>query len=151
MNKFIVAIAAALALLVFGSSATANSGSPFAASERSVFSDRAIAERIKPSGTVCVEGDNCGVATVADAGNKEPRSGEAVFNSSCTACHSTGAAGAPRMGNAGEWASHIAKGIDTLYKHSIEGFNAMPPKGLCMDCSDEELHAAVDYMVSKSK
>ena len=77
------------------------------------------------------------------------RSGEEIYNSKCTACHATGAAGAPKTGVADDWADRIAKGVDTLYTSAISGLNGMPPKGLCMDCSDEEMKAAVDYMLAQ--
>ncbi|MED5390052.1 MAG: cytochrome c5 family protein [Pseudomonadota bacterium] len=126
--------------------------SPYPLGERSVFSERAIAERIQPVGSVCVEGEDCGTAAAAgEEVASGPRSGEQVYNSACAACHATGAAGAPKTGDAGAWASRIAQGNATLVKHAIEGINAMPPKGMCMDCSDDEIKAAVEYMVNKSK
>lgn len=77
--------------------------------------------------------------------------GKAVFDKACMACHATGAAGAPVVGNAEQWASHIEKGTDTLYDHAINGFNAMPAKGGRTDLSDDEVKATVDYMVSESQ
>lgn len=112
---------------------------------------KAIEERIAPVGSVCLEGDSSCGGAVAAAASSGPRSGEDVYNATCMACHGTGAAGAPKTGVAGDWAPRIAQGMDTLHKHSIEGFNAMPPKGLCMDCSDEEVMAAADFMVEQSQ
>ena len=113
----------------------------------------AILERIKPDGSVCVEGDdNCGGAVAAAApASSGPKSGDEVYNSSCNACHSTGAAGAPKVGDAAAWTTRLDKGIDTVYANAINGLNGMPAKGLCMSCSDEELKAAVDYMIENSK
>lgn len=127
--------------------------SPYPLGERSVLSDRAVEQRIKPVGSVCVQGEECGSAVAAggDAGSSEPRGGEEVYNGHCAACHGTGAAGAPIFGDAASWQPHIAKGIETLDKHAIEGFNAMPPRGMCMNCSDEEIKNAVQYMVDNSK
>ena len=82
---------------------------------------------------------------------RESRSGEDVFNKSCTACHSTGAAGAPKVGVAADWTVRVDQGMDTLYANAINGVRGMPPKGLCMDCSDDELKASVDYMLEQSK
>ncbi|MCL4132937.1 UNVERIFIED_CONTAM: hypothetical protein GTU68_017445 [Idotea baltica] len=79
-----------------------------------------------------------------------PRSGEDIFNKSCTACHSSGAAGAPKL-VAADWESRLAQGVDTLYANAIGGVRGMPAKGLCMDCSDDEMKAAVDYMLEQSK
>lgn len=77
--------------------------------------------------------------------------GQAVFDKACMACHATGAAGAPVVGNAEQWASHIEKGKDTLYDHAINGFNAMPAKGGQAGLSDDEVKASVDYMVAESQ
>ena len=112
----------------------------------------AIAERITPVGQVCVEGDeSCAGAVAAVSASAEPRSGQEIFGASCTACHTTGAAGAPKLGDKAAWAPRIAQGKATLYKHAQNGFNGMPPKGLCMDCSEDEIKATVDYILSKSK
>jgi len=115
----------------------------------------AVAERIKPVGEVCVQGEDCGAAAAAAgaavAGSAEPRSGESVYNSACTACHGTGAGGAPVVGDGAAWADRIAQGNDTLYDHAINGLNGMPAMGLCMDCSNDEIKLAVDYMVVGSQ
>jgi cytochrome c5 len=111
---------------------------------------KAIEERIAPVGAVCLEGDSsCGGAVAAAASG--PRSAEDIYNTTCMACHSTGAGGAPKIGEPGDWKARIAQGMDTLHKHAIEGLNAMPPKGLCMDCSDDEVIAVVDFIIDKSK
>jgi cytochrome c5 len=78
-----------------------------------------------------------------------PRSGEEVYSKTCVACHSTGAAGAPILGDVAAWSPRIAKGIDVLYTSVLSGFNGCPAKGLCMDCSEKEIKAVVDYMVMK--
>lgn len=85
------------------------------------------------------------------AGGADLAKGEQIVQSRCFACHGTGAAGAPKVGDKAAWADRIAQGMDTLVKHAIEGIRAMPPKGTCMDCSDEDLKAAVAYMVAESK
>lgn len=109
-----------------------------------------IEARIKPAGSVCLEGDSaCGGAVAAAGG--EPRSGEVVYKASCVACHDTGAAGAPKFGDKGAWKPRIAQGLDTLHTHAISGIRGMPPKGTCMSCSDDEVKAAVDFIVAKSK
>ncbi|NYS60127.1 c-type cytochrome [Vreelandella salicampi] len=72
---------------------------------------------------------------------------EATYNQACMACHMTGAAGAPIRGNAEHWEPRVEKGMDTLYDHAINGFQAMPPKGGQMGLSDDEVKEAVDYML----
>src|SRR5690606_24251739 len=81
----------------------------------------------------------------ADAGK-----GKQVYDSSCMACHSTGAAGAPKLGDTAAWEPRIAQGMETLVQHSITGIRAMPPRGTCAACSDGDLEAAVEYMVGES-
>lgn len=111
-----------------------------------------INARLQPAGSVCIEGSDCAAATAAvSTASAGPRSGEQVYNGACTACHSTGAAGAPKLGDAAAWAARVSKGVDTLHANAINGFNAMPAKGLCMDCSDDEVIAAVDYIIDHSK
>jgi len=80
--------------------------------------------------------------------------GEAVYNKTCKMCHDRGMAGAPKTGDAAAWKDRIAQGMDTLYTHSIKGFKGkgmMPPRGGNSKLTDDEVKAAVDYMVEKSK
>jgi len=112
----------------------------------------AIEERIKPVGDVCLHGDtSCGGAVAAASAG--PRSGEDVYNAACMACHTTGAGGAPVLGDVAAWADRIAKGNDVLYDSGVNGVpgTGMIAKGGCMTCSDEEIHAAVDFMVVGSQ
>ena len=80
-------------------------------------------------------------------------SGEQVFKKHCFACHMTGAANAPKIGDAEAWAPRIAKGMDALVLAAINGIpnTAMPAKGTCTSCSEEELQAAIDFMVQQSR
>lgn len=123
--------------------------------------DEVVIENIKPVGQVNVTGESAtadtaaapaaaGMASAAPVA-AEPKSGEQVYNGNCVACHATGAAGAPKFGDAAAWAPRIAKGMDGLLASATNGLNAMPPKGLCMACSDAELRAAIEYMVSNSQ
>ena len=73
-----------------------------------------------------------------------------VYEESCKACHGQDGMGAPVVGNKAAWANVTAKGMDTVYSHTINGFNAMPPKG-GTTLSDAELKSVVDYMVNASK
>lgn len=79
------------------------------------------------------------------------RTGEEVYNTKCAVCHASGAAGAPKMGDAAAWAPRAALGTDALLATAKTGKNAMPPKGLCMDCNDAELKGAIEHMVNNSK
>ena len=108
-----------------------------------------IAERLKPVGEVCVEGDSC--AQVSMPAENMSKSPEKIYNTSCLGCHSTGAGGAPKVGDSVAWSARIAQGSGVLYDHAIQGFNAMPAMGLCMSCSKDDIKATVDYMVKKSQ
>ncbi|WP_367987618.1 cytochrome c5 family protein [Vibrio sp. NTOU-M3] len=102
----------------------------------------AIAERIKPVGDVYLAGSEPVVAEPTG-----PRDGASVYGTFCVACHASGVSGAPKTGDAADWAPRIAKGKDVLADHAINGFNAMPAKGSCMDCSDDEIIAAIEHMI----
>lgn len=77
--------------------------------------------------------------------------GEAIVTKVCALCHSTGMMESPKLGSADDWAPRIDKGIDTLYDHAINGFNMMPARGGNPSLSDDEVKAAVDYMVSTAQ
>ena len=84
------------------------------------------------------------VAAVAD--------GEKTYQTFCFSCHAAGLSGAPKLGDVEAWAPRIAQGPDVLLKRTIEGIPpAMPPRGLCMGCSDADLAAVVEYMVNASQ
>ena len=77
--------------------------------------------------------------------------GQATYQKACAACHMTGAAGAPKLEDKAAWAPRIAQGTDALYDAVLKGKGAMPPKGGQAQLSDDEVKAAVDYMVSQAK
>jgi len=99
----------------------------------------AVADRLRP---------------VADAGftlkdasaPKVLQGGQAVYTAVCAACHATGAAGAPKVGDSGAWGARIAQGFDTLVQHAVNGIRAMPAKGGNPDLDDVEVARAVAYM-----
>ncbi|MAL95048.1 MAG: cytochrome C [Haliea sp.] len=68
------------------------------------------------------------------------------YNKSCAVCHNAGAAGAPKTGDAAAWAPKLEKGMDALVQSVKGGLNAMPPKGMCFDCTDEDYVALIKYM-----
>ena len=91
--------------------------------------------------------------TTATATQVSADAGEKLFGSVCTTCHTAGLMGAPKLADKAAWAPRIAQGKDTLYKHAIGGYQGksgvMPAKG-GSQASDDEVKAAVDYMVSKA-
>ena len=109
-----------------------------------------LEERLAPIGKLCMAGEPCAAPAARIDANAEPRSGEVVYTTSCYSCHATGAAGAPKLG-AADWGNRLAvRGLEALYTNAIEGYNAMPAKGLCLDCTDAEIKAAVDYILAES-
>ncbi len=70
------------------------------------------------------------------------------YNKTCAICHTSGVANAPKFGDAAQWQPRLAKGTDALVASVKNGLNAMPPKGMCMDCSDADYKALIDYMVA---
>ncbi len=84
------------------------------------------------------------------SGPKVLQTGQAIYTSTCAACHGAGVAGAPKMGDAGAWGARIAQGYDTLVKHAVEGIRAMPAKGGNPDLDDVEVARAVVYMTNQS-
>jgi cytochrome c5 len=107
---------------------------------------QAVDERTKPVGEVTVSGAPAGGAVAPMA-----MSGKERYAASCAACHDIGAAGAPKLGNKAAWAPRIAQGEAVLVKAAINGIGAMPAKGMCPSCSDDEIKAAVQYMISQGK
>ena len=108
-----------------------------------------ILENIKPIGSVYLTAG--AQLAVGEAPKLGKDSGMKRYKSNCYVCHDTGASGAPKIGNASEWSARIKVGKDVLYDHAIKGFKAMPAKGACLSCSDEEIKLAVDYMIEKSR
>jgi cytochrome c5 len=77
--------------------------------------------------------------------------GKKVYETTCSACHATGVAGAPKPGDKAAWAPHLMHGVDHLVESALKGKGAMPPKGGNASLSDDDVRAAVEFMVSQSK
>ncbi|MEN2395401.1 MULTISPECIES: c-type cytochrome [Pseudomonas] len=108
-----------------------------------------IAKRLEPVGQVCVQGQECkGMEVVASAGGGGAKTPKDVIAKHCNACHGTGLLNAPKIGDAAAWGERAKKegGLDGLLAKAISGINAMPPKGTCADCSDDELKGAIKEM-----
>jgi cytochrome c5 len=106
----------------------------------------AIEQRIAPVGQV-----NTGAVVAPAAAAAGPVDGKAIYEQACFACHGTGAAGAPKLGDSGAWSARIGQGMDTLNDHALNGFKGMPPRGGRADLDDDSVKAAVKYMVDNSK
>lgn len=138
-----------------------------------------VGDNIRPVGSICLAGQAC-VGTVAgamteasvadaaepaievaaepaaDAASMEVSAAASEFDAagayqmSCNACHGTGAAGAPMLGDAGAWEARMEKGMDALMSNVINGVGAMPARGICMTCSDGDLQDIVNYMLAQN-
>jgi len=135
IKKILAAQAAVLALWAMGAQAA---------------SDENIANRLKPVGSVCIQGEECAAAGpgAAAAAGGAAMTGEAVVVKFCNACHGTGLLDAPKVGDTAAWQARSEKegGMDGLLAKAISGINAMPPKGTCASCSDDELREAIEHM-----
>ena len=161
MFSLVLGLLVGIAILLFAFARWVGAGTQLQHVKTDERQMEAIDERTAPFARVAVSGqDNSALAIVAKeepgaVAAAVPTNGEEVFNAACTACHGQGIAGAPKMGDRAAWAPRIAKGMDTLHKHSIEGFQGsaglMPPKGGRIDLADDLIRQGVDYMVEKSR
>lgn len=86
------------------------------------------------------------VAALTLSASVSAQDGKAVYDKACQVCHSMGIAGAPKAHDAAAWAPRLALGLDTLVSTVKAGKTAMPPGGMCADCTDEDYKNAIDYM-----
>ncbi len=126
---------------------------------------RNVEQRVAPFAQEAVAGqDNTALAIKPEAGSgaqagtaatEVPKTGDELFQQTCSACHGAGVAGAPKAGDKAAWAPRIAKGMNTLYDHAIHGFQGsagvMPAKGGRTDAPDDLVKQAVDHMVQMAK
>lgn len=93
----------------------------------------------------------CVLSSGITSAEGDAKAGEAVYNRACKMCHGTGMMGAPKTGDKAAWASRIARGAEELTKNAIAGIRAMPPRGTCGSCSDQDIANAVAYLIEQSK
>jgi cytochrome c5 len=110
--------------------------------------EQKVAARIAPSGHVSMAGQ---VVAMSSGGAESARAGGDIYAVNCIACHSSGVAGAPIMGDVAAWSARLEQGLETVYTNAINGIRGMPMRGTCMDCSDVEVKAAVDHILEGSK
>ena len=108
--------------------------------------DSAVAQRIEPVAHVYI-----GEPPVVEVEAEELSPGEQVVKQVCARCHRSGLMKSPKLGKASDWAPRIEKGMDTLYKHALNGFNKMPARGGRKSLSDDKVIAAVDFIVQELK
>ena len=133
-------------------------------------SDQAIAKRIAPVGQATIDpnaaarpaapapataaaapGAPVAIPPPAATGASARADGKATYDSACAACHATGVAGAPKLGDKAAWAPRMKAGKDALHAAALKGKGAMPPKGGNTSLSDEAVKAAVDYLLAAAK
>lgn len=148
----------ALSVVLFVLATIVVSGSNI--NKKDTAADKAVAARIKPVGEVSVGMIDTVMpsATANQDGKAAPGAaggGKATYDTTCAACHTAGVAGAPKLGDKAAWKDRIAKGEAALTGNAIKGFQGksgfMPPKGGSAALKDDEVKAAVQYMVEKSK
>jgi len=119
------------------------SGGGTGGDDSSALDASAVAARIKPVAEVAI-------AEAGGGETKTAQSAEQVVQQYCVACHATGAAGAPKIGDSGAWAKRIGTGLDQMLKIAIAGKGAMPARGGAANLSDDELSGAIVYMANQS-
>ncbi|MBC8006651.1 MAG: cytochrome c5 family protein [Prolixibacteraceae bacterium] len=155
----LLGLSAALLLFIFVLVAHHRDISNLIKQDRSALlaSGSSVAERIRPVGQVSVPSAEIKgePAKIAVAAPPPVRDGQQVYQLACVVCHDAGIAGAPKLADKGQWATRMAKGVDTLYASAVNGVQGsagvMPAKGGNTALSDAEVKAAVDYMVARSK
>lgn len=153
-GKFFIGSIVAIALVVLTILGVMGAMDQFTATAVSPdMSDDAVAERLKPVANVHIGEEKMAEASGDEemADNEDAGMGQKITDAVCAACHVSGALNAPVIGNADQWAPRIEKGMETLYDHAINGFKNMPARGGRDSLSDEEVKAAVDYMVAESE
>ncbi len=118
-------------------------------------------ENTAPVARMQVQGDEPEIAPVTEentemAATVNNDAGKTTYGSICVACHGSGIPGIPQLGDAAAWAPRIGQGNDMLYEHAIVGYTGnsgmpMPAKGGNLALSDDDVKAAVDYMVVNSQ
>ncbi len=144
MNKVLITIVTAT-LIIAGCSDKQDAASDAMDTTTGMASD--AAESAGEMTSDAKEGASEAVSEVSDGG----ATGQKIYKQSCQACHANGVANAPKPRDKAAGAPRIATGMDAMRATAKKGKGAMPPKGTCMGCSDDELKAAIEYMVSQSR
>ncbi len=134
MTVIVLAFVVPITLIILLAGWVASGDKRGAGSE--AYSDKAVAERIKP----------IALSEYKDASNAVAKTGEQVYKEVCTGCHAAGAAGAPKFGDVAAWGSRLKAGLETLTASVIKGKGAMQARGGNPDLSDAEIQNAVAYM-----
>lgn len=117
----------------------------------------ATQERIEPVARVTITPTQASNESLTDenvqssnsvAADAPIRSGKEIYTAHCVACHSSGAAGAPKLGDKAAWEARLGQGEDALIASAMKGKGAMPPKGTCTGCSENDMKRVIDYLLA---
>lgn len=151
-SEFGTAMSVLIAIAILITVVYALTAGRFAAMNSGPGTPEEIAARLAPIGKVNLAGATpapTAPAPAATAAATDEGPGVAVYEKACIACHGTGIAGAPKLGDKAAWEPRIAQGLDGLLATAINGKGAMPPRGTCATCSDDDLKATIEFMLSK--
>ncbi len=155
----VIAVLVGITIAIVAIAGTIASRSVDSDNRRNPYAQAQVVERIQPPAQVAVAGAGTGGDTaggaVTVAASADDNLGQRTYQQACFACHGTGAAGAPKIGDAADWTARAEQGRDVLIQHSIEGYMGskgyMPPKGGQAQLADEAVIAALDYMLEQSR
>lgn len=152
-SEFGTAMSGLIGVAILVSAVYALTAGRFAAMNAGPDSQEEIAARLAPIGRVILAGETAPAppaTTTPSTATADAGPGATIYQKACTACHATGAAGAPKLGDKAAWEPRVAQGFDSLLNTAINGKGVMPPRGTCADCSDEDLKAAIEYMLTET-
>ena len=146
---------ALMAIIVYWIAMSVANHEPGSYDRGGALQEKLIDQRLAPIGEVQIAGQaGHQVAATMPAGNGAPsavaQTGQQIWEGTCSACHQTGALGAPKIGDKTEWAPHLAKGLNVLEQHALHGFLQMPVKGGNPSLTDAQVIKALEYMISQS-
>jgi cytochrome c5 len=148
----VIGILAALAMGAYWIADDIAQATPGAYDRGGAVQERLIDQRLAPVGDVQIAGNIATQMAVAKPAETSgpPKSGKEIWEGTCSACHSTGVLGAPRIGDKSAWGPRLTEGLKTLEDHALHGFKQMPAKGNNTALSDAEVIKAMEYMIGKS-
>lgn len=153
-DTFLLVIGAlvAIAFIAYWIASDIAQATPGAYDQGGAVQEKLIDQRLAPVGDVQISGNAATQMAVATpvAASGPPKSGKEIWEGTCSACHSTGVLGAPKIGNKAEWGPRLTQGLKTLEDHALHGIRQMPAKGNNPALSDAEVIRAMEYMISQS-
>lgn len=137
------------AMVYIANAGGADFAEPSEPSAEGAESEKAKADVVEVKETVVAE--VAATSNIVAATPEQLASGKALYDSACFVCHTSGVAGAPKLGDKDAWAPYIETGLDTMLQIAISGQGAMPPRGTAMNASDDDLRAAILYMIEDAR